>query len=134
MLSHVHVGITDLTRAFAFYAPLMEELGLVLRFKDAARGWAGWMGTGAERPLFLIGRPRDGGAAEPGNGNMIALLAPGRDHVDRCHALALSAGGCDEGAPGPRPWYGTDYYGAYFRDPDGNKLCVCCHGPEPRGS
>jgi hypothetical protein len=38
--------------------------------------------------------------------------------------------GVDEGAPGPRPHYHADYYGACFRDPEGNKLCVCCHQPE----
>ena len=131
MLSHVHVGVTDFARAFAFYAALMEELGLVLRFQDPAKAWAGWIGTGAERPLFLIGRPYDGAPAGPGNGNMVALLAPTRACVDRCHALALSTGGQDEGAPGLRPGYHPNYYGAYFRDPDGNKLCVCCHRPEP---
>ncbi len=56
MLSHVHVGITNFARAFAFYAALMEELGLVLRFEDPTKEWAGWIGAGAERPLFLIGR------------------------------------------------------------------------------
>ncbi|OXH86721.1 glyoxalase, partial [Burkholderia multivorans] len=52
-----------------------------------------------------------------------------RAHVDRCHALALQHGGTCEGPPGLRPHYHRDYYGAYFRDPDGNKLCVVCHRP-----
>ena len=112
MLSHVHVGISDLPHAFALYAAMMEELGLVLRFHEPDQGWAGWMQDGAEQPLFLIGRPYDGAAAEPGNGNMIALLAPDRACVDRCHALALSTGGRDEGVPGLRPWYHPNYYGA----------------------
>jgi putative acetyltransferase len=60
---------------------------------------------------------------------MIALSAPDRAAVDRCHRLALTNGGMDEGPPGLRPQYHPDYYGAYFRDPDGNKLCVCCHDP-----
>jgi catechol 2,3-dioxygenase-like lactoylglutathione lyase family enzyme len=47
--------------------------------------------------------------------------------VDRAHALALAHGGSCAGAPGLRPAYHADYYGAYFRDPDGNKLCVVCH-------
>jgi predicted lactoylglutathione lyase len=50
--------------------------------------------------------------------------------VDRCHALALELGGRDEGAPALRPQYHASYYGAYFRDPDGNKLCVVCHAAE----
>ncbi len=61
---------------------------------------------------------------------MIALLAQSRPVVDLCHALAIEHGGVCEGDPGLRPEYHPSYYGAYFRDPDGNKLCVCCHGAE----
>jgi catechol 2,3-dioxygenase-like lactoylglutathione lyase family enzyme len=131
MISHVHVGIGDFERAFAFYSSVLPVLGLELKFKEADNGWAGWMMPGVARPLFLIGRPFDGRPASPGNGQMIALLAPDRAAVDRCHAMALAAGGTSEGAPGLRPHYHPHYYGAYFRDPDGNKLCVCCHQPEP---
>ncbi|MBL0897843.1 MAG: VOC family protein [Reyranella sp.] len=131
MLSHVHIGIADYDRALAFYSALLAELGLERRFAERDKGWAGGRVPGVARPLFLIGRPFDGRAADAGNGQMIALLAPDRATVDRCHALALSLGGRDEGAPGLRPHYHADYYGAYFRDPDGNKLCVCCHQPEP---
>ena len=46
------------------------------------------------------------------------------------HALALAHGGTCDGPPGLRPEYHAHYYGAYFRDPDGNKLCVACHGVE----
>jgi len=129
MLSHVFVGVTDFERAFDFYAALMGTLGLELRFREPQRPWAGWMSHGKSRPLFLIGAPHDGNPATAGNGQMIALLAPDRPSVDRAHAAALSHGGTDEGAPGLRPHYHADYYGAYFRDPDGNKLCVCCHEP-----
>lgn len=131
MLSHVHIGIADYDRALAFYSALLAELGLERRFAERDKGWAGWRSPGVARPLFLIGRPFDGRAADAGNGQMVALLAPDRATVDRCHALALSLGGRDEGAPGLRPHYHADYYGTYFRDPDGNKLCVCCHQPEP---
>ena len=128
MISHVCVGITDFTRAHGFYAPLMASLGHVLKFSE--NGWAGWKPKDADRPLFLIGAPYDGKAATPGNGQMIALLASNRKTVDTCHAVALVHGGTCEGAPGLRPQYHPNYYGAYFRDPDGNKLCVCCHQPE----
>lgn len=131
MISHVHVGIGDFDRAFAFYAAVLDTLGLELKFKEPDKGWAGWMSPGVARPLFLIGRPFDRHPASPGNGQMIALLAPDRAAVDRCHEMALARGGRSEGAPGLRPHYHADYYGAYFRDPDGNKLCVCCHQPEP---
>jgi catechol 2,3-dioxygenase-like lactoylglutathione lyase family enzyme len=129
MFSHVHIGVTDFDRAFRFYSPIMEVLRLSLKFRDDDKPWAGWVAADAPRPLFLIGTPFDGNAASPGNGQMTALLAHDRDTVDRCHAIALSNGGQCDGPPGLRPHYHPHYYGAYFRDPDGNKICVCCHDP-----
>jgi catechol 2,3-dioxygenase-like lactoylglutathione lyase family enzyme len=128
MLSHVFLGVNDFDRAMAFYSPVLERLGLVLRFTEPARPWAGWQTPGVARPLFLIGRPFDGQPAAPGNGAMNALLAADRATVDAVHALALQHGGRCEGLPGLRPEYHANYYGAYFRDSEGNKLCVCCHG------
>ena len=130
MISHVFVGITDFDRAFAFYSKLMETLGLQLKFREADIPWAGWVSPAAPRPLFLVGKPFDGHPASPGNGQMVALLAPDRATVDRAYAGALARGGTCEGAPGLRSHYHPNYYGAYFRDPDGNKLCVCCHDAE----
>lgn len=127
MLSHVFIGISDFPRAWAFYAPLMEALGHPLRFHDAGRPWAGWQSVPGPRPLLVIARPFDGQAPSPGNGTMVALQAVTRAQVDRAHALALAQGGTSEGAPGSRPEYHAHCYGAYFRDPDGNKLCVACH-------
>jgi catechol 2,3-dioxygenase-like lactoylglutathione lyase family enzyme len=109
----------------------MSCLGHELKFSEAEKSWAAWKPTASARPLFLIGLPFDGRPADAGNGQMIALLASTRAMVDRCHALALEHGGTSEGAPGLRPQYHANYYGAYFRDPDGNKLCVCCHEPAP---
>jgi catechol 2,3-dioxygenase-like lactoylglutathione lyase family enzyme len=129
MLSHVHVGVTDFERAFAFYAALMEELGFPLRFRELERPWAGWMSRDRKRPLFLIGRPFDGAAPSAGNGQMVAFLALSREMVDRCYACAIAAGAQSEGEPGLRPEYHEHYYGAYFRDLDGNKVCVACHEP-----
>ncbi len=76
MLSHVHIGISNFDRAFAFYAPILDELGNRLRFRDPEKQWAGWQSPQAVRPLFLIGVPFDGRPAAPGNGQMTALLAP----------------------------------------------------------
>lgn len=130
MFSHVFVGITDFERAFGFYDALMTALNLKLKFRDDDGGWAGWMSPDHPRPLFVIGRPYNGETATPGNGQMCALLAPDRATVARAHAAALALGGTCEGSPGLRPHYHANYYGAYFRDPDGNKLCVCCHEAE----
>ncbi|WP_310794505.1 MULTISPECIES: VOC family protein [Pseudomonas] len=129
MISHVCLGVGDFDRAFAFYSKIMADLDLTLKFCEASKPWAGWVSKTSSRPLFVIGKPFDGNACEPGNGNMVALLAPNREAVRRSHATALALGGTCEGAPGLRPHYHPDYYGAYFRDPDGNKLCVCCHSP-----
>jgi catechol 2,3-dioxygenase-like lactoylglutathione lyase family enzyme len=130
VLSHVFVGITDFRGALVFYTGVMTTLGLELKFSAPDIPWAGWKQPTADRPLFLIGHAYNGEAANPGNGQMIALLAKSRDVVDRSHAVALANGGNCEGPPGLRPHYHADYYGAYFRDPDGNKICVCCHHSE----
>ena len=130
MISHVHIGVDDFAAAMDFYEPLMESLGLALKFKDGERGWAGWFRPGQPRPLFLGGRPFDGQAHVAGNGQMTALLAASRAQVDRAYAVALAAGARSEGAPGLRPHYHEHYYGAYFRDLAGNKLCVVCHDAE----
>jgi catechol 2,3-dioxygenase-like lactoylglutathione lyase family enzyme len=127
MISHVFIGITDFDRAFKFYSSIMNELNLQLKFCDTDKPWAGWMSANAPRPLFVIARPFDGNAARVGNGHMVALLAPTRDAVTRTHTAALAAGGTCEGKPGLRTHYHPDYFGAYFRDPDGNKIGVCCH-------
>ena len=131
MISHVFVGVTDFERAFAFYSAVMEELGFPLRFHQPDKPWAGWMPGETPRPLFLIGHPYDGGQASPGRGQMVALLGPSRAAVNAGYAAALALGGQCDGEPGLRPHYHPNYYGAYFRDLDGNKLCICHHDPEP---
>lgn len=129
MFSHVMVGVSDFDRAMAFYKPVMDTLGVQCRFVEEDRPWAGWQSSPDPRPLFLIGRPNDGQAHQVGNGQMVAFLAQSREQVDAVYAVALAHGGTCEGAPGLRPEYHAHYYGAYFRDPEGNKLAVACHQP-----
>ena len=129
LLSHVHIGVVDFDRAVTFYAAIMQKLGFVLKFSAPEKFWAGWMEPGVERPLFLIGHPFNGETATLDNGQMVALLAPSRIAVDQTHALAIQNGDTDLGSSGLRPHYPPDYYGAYFNNPDGNKICVCCHAP-----
>ena len=129
MFSHIFVGVSDFDRALAFYNPLMSALGLTARFCNRDRPWAGWQSSPGPRPLFLIGKPYDELPHERGNGQMVAFLADSRALVDEVYAVALANGGTSEGAPGMRPEYHEHYYGAYFRDPEGNKLCVACHSP-----
>ena len=118
-------------RHLFFYRALMAELGLELRFCEQEKPWAGWQSAGGARPLLVIGTPFNGQPHHPGNGQMVALNAANRAMVQRAYATALAHGGSDEGKPGLRPHYHADYYGAYFRDPAGNKLCIVCHQPEP---
>ena len=129
MLSHVFVGISDFERALAFYAAVMPELGWTSKFVDRERPWAGWKPADQDRPLFLVGAPHNREPAAAGNGQMVALLATSRRAVDAFYTVALARGGACEGPPRLRPEYHPHYYGAYVRDPDGNKLCACCHTP-----
>jgi predicted lactoylglutathione lyase len=87
-------------------------------------------GTGARAPGLAVTRPYDKGEATVGNGNMAAIAVDSRGKVDGLHARALELGGSDEGPPGLRgPEGDKAFYGAYFRDLDGNKLCAFCVGP-----
>jgi predicted lactoylglutathione lyase len=109
---------------------VLAPLGLVRHktFK-IAMGYAPKDFDGINAPFWLL-RPHDRKDASPGNGAMMAFAAPTRAAVDAFHAAALAVGGTDEGAPGLRTHYHPDYYGAYVRDLDGNKLCAVCHRPE----
>ncbi|MEY4561702.1 MAG: hypothetical protein RLZZ618_979 [Pseudomonadota bacterium] len=130
MFSHVFVSVTDFDRALAFYTPLMQVLGNAARFCEPDKPWAGWHSEGGTRPLFVICKPYDGQPHDPGNGQMVAFMAKDRATVEAAYQTALRHGGTSEGLPGLRPQYHAHYYGAYVRDPEGNKLCVVSHGAE----
>ena len=127
MISHITIGTNDLDRAIMFYEPIMRALGHVRVPFQRSDPFIMWKDPSMDRPLIALTHPDNGAPHEPGNGQMVALLAPDRPTVDAVHALAMEAGGQDEGAPGLRPLYHPNYYGAYFRDPDGNKICIVCH-------
>jgi catechol 2,3-dioxygenase-like lactoylglutathione lyase family enzyme len=124
MFSHITLGSEDIVRSRAFYEPVMAALGIGEPFKLDGRLVFGEL---AGQKVF-VGKPFDGSPAHPGNGPHAAFLARTRAEVDAFHAAALANGGSDEGAPGLRPHYHVHYYGAYVRDPDGNKLQAVCHG------
>ncbi len=127
MYSHTTIGANDLARARAFYEAVFAPLGHEV--KEANDTYIAW-GAPGRLSQFFVGLPFNGEGSSPGNGPMIALLAPKRSVVDACHAAAMGQGGTDEGRPGLRPHYHDNYYGAYFRDLDGNKICVVCHQAE----
>jgi len=130
VFSHVFVSISDFERAYGFYSAVMQNLGIELRFCEPEKPWAGWHSAGRSRPFFVICKPYNGQPHDPGNGQMVAFMARDRTTVRESYQTALRHGGTCEGPPGPRPHYHPNYYGAYFRDPDGNKICVASHGPE----
>jgi predicted lactoylglutathione lyase len=117
MLGYITVGTNDLPRATTFYDALFAEIG-------AQRAWASEQGVswGTRRGAALaVMKPFNGGLATPGNGNMAAISVKSKEDVDRVYAKAIALGGTDEGAAGAR---GETFYAGYFRDLDGNKLCV----------
>lgn len=124
MLGYTTFGTNDLDRAKGFYDALLKPLG-GKQLMQLAQGVI----YGADRPCFGIMKPFNGEASNPGNGPMTAFVAPTRDLVDAVHAKALELGGKDEGAPGLRGEEANGFYAAYFRDLDGNKLCVFRIGP-----
>lgn len=125
MFSHVTLGCSDIERGIAFYDAVLAPLGLTCI--ERITGAAAWASAPEATPQFWICHPHDGAAPSIGNGVTIGFEAKDRATVDAFHAAALSMGGRDEGAPGLRPHYHPDYYGAYARDPDGNKICCACH-------
>ena len=129
MLSHVTIGTNDLRRAMAFYDALLATLGIPRRETHLDQGMVGYALSPAATPQFWLMRPINGAPATVGNGVTIAFEAKDRAAVDAFHEAGLRAGGRDEGRPGERPHYHPDYYGAYLRDPDGNKICCACHQP-----
>jgi catechol 2,3-dioxygenase-like lactoylglutathione lyase family enzyme len=123
MFSHVTLGTNNWARAKPFWEAVAGALSLPVLFTYES-GVAYGLPTG---PKIFIGPAFDGKPATNGNGTHIAFAARDRATVDAFHAAALAHGGSDEGAPGLRPHYHPNYYGAYVRDPDGNKLQAVCH-------
>jgi catechol 2,3-dioxygenase-like lactoylglutathione lyase family enzyme len=129
MFSHVTIGANDIVRAATFYDAFFAPLGIARFWTNAGATLIGWrQGDGGGQ--FYIGTPFDAQPATAGNGCMCAFLAPSREVVDLAYAAGMAHGGTDEGKPGPRPQYSQQpYYGAYLRDPEGNKMHVVYRGP-----
>jgi catechol 2,3-dioxygenase-like lactoylglutathione lyase family enzyme len=130
MFSHVTVGTHDLPRAADFYDAVLIPLGLKRRavIPDGGPECACWVSPARPLPRFYVYTPFNRLPASVGNGSMAAFLAPSEAAVDQAYRAGLSAGGSSEGEPGERPHYGEGYYGAYLRDPDGNKVHIVHRG------
>ena len=128
MIGYVTLGSNDLDKARGFYDALMPTIGAgrIMEFGDNFTMY----GTGMGKPGLAVCKPYDGSSALAGNGNMSAIACDSRAKVDAIHAKAMELGGTDEGAPGVRGDEGPHaFYGAYFRDLDGNKLAAFRIGP-----
>jgi catechol 2,3-dioxygenase-like lactoylglutathione lyase family enzyme len=134
MFAYICLGSNDLARSAAFYDALLAPLGLTRCDTtdepdwNGAIGWGTYRNRGATELAIWLVKPFDGAAASSGNGTMVALRAASWKQVDDFHAAALAHGGKSEGAPGLRTHYNPDFYAAYVRDPDGNKLAAVCRG------
>ena len=127
MFSYISLGTADLARAVAFYDAALAPLGHVrIPDYDSAGTSAAW-GLDDPGPHLWVTEPFDRQPPTAGNGVMVSFLAPTRAAVDAFHAAALANGGRNEGSPGLRPHYGPNFYAAYVRDPDGNKLNAVCY-------
>lgn len=125
MFSHVMIGANDVEVMVAFYDAVLGTLGLTRARRQPASGPAGfiWQRHGERWPQFALRRPFDGRAATAGNGIQVSFAAASRQHVVAAWQIAIGNGGSDEGEPGVRPQYNEDFFAAYCRDPEGNKLC-----------
>jgi catechol 2,3-dioxygenase-like lactoylglutathione lyase family enzyme len=132
MIGYVTLGSDNMPRARHFYDQLLGgTIGAkrIMEFGDDLGGFTMW-GTGFDKPGIAVTNPYNKEAAVAGNGNMTAIAVDSRDKVDAIHARALELGGTCEGPPGVRGDEGPQaFYGAYFRDLDGNKLCAFRIGP-----
>ncbi|GAA5047435.1 VOC family protein [Erythrobacter westpacificensis] len=121
MLNHVFLGTNDVEKSRAFYNATMDAIGVKpVNELPHATIYAN------EGGAVAVGKPANGEAATVSNGATLGLKAKNYDEVNAWHAAGLANGGTDEGAPGVRENSPGQMYGAYLRDPDGNKICVFC--------
>jgi catechol 2,3-dioxygenase-like lactoylglutathione lyase family enzyme len=125
MIDHITFGVADFARSVHFYDRAFAPLG-VRRLFDVPLEHSGGVrctGYGDMRPWFWIAEQ------DATRGKLhVALTADSRAVVDSFYAEGLAAGGLDNGAPGVRPYYHPNYYGAFVLDPDGRNIEAVCHG------
>ena len=123
MIGYSTIGVTDMEKAKAFYCDLFADQDAKVVI-DAGR--IAMIGSGPDKPMVAVCEPYNKEAPHPGNGTMLAFPAGTKETVDAMYAKAMSLGATDEGEPGQR--VPDRFYGAYVRDPDGNKLCFFVFG------
>lgn len=129
MIGYVTLGTNDLEKARAYYDGLLGTLGAKRLMEMDENGFTLY-GVDMTQPSIAITKPDNQKEAFAGNGNMIALQMQERAEVDAFYKKGIELGGSDEGGPGVRGDEGDmAFYAAYFRDPEGNKLCAFRLGP-----
>ncbi|WP_340161610.1 VOC family protein [uncultured Hoeflea sp.] len=127
MIDHTGVTASDFAASSKFYDAAFAAMNgsKLVTIPLEYTGGVQVAGYGRDRPVFWIS---EGAAQSPPV--HVAFSARSHAEVDAFYAAAIEAGGRDNGAPGPRPHYHADYYGAFVRDPDGNNIEAVCHLPE----
>jgi catechol 2,3-dioxygenase-like lactoylglutathione lyase family enzyme len=122
MIGYVTIGARDSEESGRFYDAVLGACGNERKFADG--GWIGYGPRGSDEHSVYICPPHNKLPASFGNGMMVAFKALSEASVDAAHQAGLSHGGTDEGAPGYRPPEKRSWYGAYLRDPVGNKIAI----------
>ena len=125
MLDHVGISVSDYERSKAFYSKVLKPLGIELLFevssKETGDKRATGFGTGKQAQFWIsTGKPIKGAVH-------FAFTAKTREAVRAFYDAAMKAGGSDNGAPGLRPHYHENYFGAFVLDPDGHNIEAVCH-------
>jgi catechol 2,3-dioxygenase-like lactoylglutathione lyase family enzyme len=126
-LDHTSLSVSDLARSKAFYTAALKPLGIsvLMEFPKAVTGNFDIAGLGSNgKPFFWLAN-----AGKTSPYIHIAFVASTRAEVDAFYNAAIAAGGKDNGAPGLRPMYHPNYYGAFVRDADGHNVEAVCHAP-----
>ena len=126
MIDHIGFTVSDLAASRRFYERAFAPLGITLLMEvteEMTGGHGAHLGFGRDNnPFFWFGTGKAASA-----GVHIALAVHDRATVKAFYDAAISAGGQDNGGPGPRPDYGPDYYAAFVLDPDGNNIEAVFH-------
>ena len=117
MIGYVTIGVNDMEKAKGFYTALLADLGASV-IMDMDR--IAFIGTGPGAPMLAVCVPFNENDPQPGNGNMVAITAESKEKVGEMYNKAIELGASCDGPPGQR--IPDMFYGAYVRDPDGNKL------------
>jgi catechol 2,3-dioxygenase-like lactoylglutathione lyase family enzyme len=121
-LDHIDLRVKNFSRAIEFYRKLLPALGFTCDRSDSE--WGTFYSAGGNKTSAFFGFTED--PQHRPNGNRIAFWAENRAEVNRVAALAGEIGGRNLEGPELCAGYSPGYYAAFFEDPDGNKLEVCC--------